>query len=161
MEKSRKRNRQTILASRNRLKVDIVLAIHSFILAVRKGVDMRKNEKDHEFTIYNKITDYNLYLKTYLMSSIPANYRDLRIHMLDEVYNLAKNMFSAIYNKGNIRMKHLTEMQVNISLLDMMTNELRNLHKIPIKHIDTSIQKLSDIKNIVYAWKVNEEAKKK
>ena len=101
------------------MKVNIVLAIHSFILAVRKGVDMRKDENQHEFTIYNKITDYNLYLKTYLMSDIPANSRDLRIHMLDEAYNLAKNMFSAIYNKGNIRMKYLIEMQINISLLDM------------------------------------------
>ena len=34
--KSKKRNRQTILASRDRLKVNIVLAIHSLILAVRK-----------------------------------------------------------------------------------------------------------------------------
>ena len=91
---------------------------------------MRKDETQHEFTIYNKITDYNLYLKTYLMSDIPANYRDLRIHMPDEAYNLAKNMFSAIYNKGNI------------SLLDMMTNELRNLRKTPTKHIHTSIYKI-------------------
>ena len=142
MENPKKRNRQTILASRDRLKVNIVLAIHSLILAVRKWVDMRKDETQHEFTIYNKITDYNLYLKTYLMSDIPANSRDLRIHMLDEAYNLAKNMFSAIYNKGNIKMKYLIEMQINISLFDMMTNELRNLRKTPTKNIHTSIHKI-------------------
>ena len=103
---------------------------------------MRKDETQYKFTIYNKITDHNLYLKTCLMSDIPANSRDLRIHMLDEVYNLAKNMFSAIYNKGNIRMKYLIEMQINISLFDMMTNELRNLRKTPTKNIHTSIHKI-------------------
>lgn len=103
---------------------------------------MRKDETQHEFTIYNKITDHNLYLKTCLMSDIPANSRNLRIHMLDEVYNLAKNMFSAIYNKGNIRMKYLIEMQINISLFDMMTNELRNLRKTPTKNIHRSIHKI-------------------
>lgn len=113
-----------------------------------------------EFMIYNKIKDYSEYIKTYLVVSIPNVRRDLRIHLLDEVYMLSKNMFGAVYNKGNIRMKYLVEMQINLSLLDMMTEEIKTCSKIPKQHIITSIRKLSEIKNIVYAWKLNEESKK-
>lgn len=115
----------------------------------------------YDFTIYNKILDYNQYVRTYVAISIPNNNRDIRIHLLDEIYNLSKNMFYAIYNKGNIRMKHIVEMQVNISLIDMLVRQLQELKCVPKKHIDSSIKKLSDIKNITYAWKYNEEEKKK
>lgn len=115
----------------------------------------------YDFTIYNKILDYNQYVRTYIANTIPNNHRDIRIHLLDEIYNLAKNMFYAIYNKGNIRMKHIVEMQVNISLIDMLVRQLQELKCTPKNHIDSSIKKLSDIKNITYAWKYNEEEKKK
>ena len=70
-------------------------------------------------------------------------------------------MFYAVYNKGNIKMKYLIEMQVNISLIDMMTNELRQFSTVPNSQLNSSIKKLGEIKNIVYAWKLNEESKKK
>ncbi len=113
------------------------------------------------FTIYNKILDYKDYTKQYIICNIPRNNRDIRIHFLDEMYHLSKNMYYAVYNKGNIRMKYLIEMQVNISLLDMMMSELRNLPNIPNKRVYSATRKLSEIKNIVYAWKINEESKKK
>lgn len=119
------------------------------------------NTLNYDFTIYNKIIDYNKYVKQYITVSIPSNQRDIRIHFLDEIYSLAKNMFNAIYNKGNIRMKYIIEMQINISLLDMMTSDLKSQKCISKNHLDSSIKKLSDIKNIVYAWKINEESKKK
>ena len=74
---------------------------------------------------------------------------------------LSKNMFYATYNKGSVRMKYLIEMQVNISLMDMMMNEIRTFSKVPKNNVDSAIKKLSNIKNIVYAWKLNEESKKK
>lgn len=116
---------------------------------------------NHEFTIYNKILDYKNYVEKYIICNIPRNNRNIRIHFLDEVYNLSKNMFYAVYNKGNIRIKYLVEMQVNISLLDMLTSELKIFPKIPNKKLNSATEKLSDIKNIVYAWKLNEESKKK
>lgn len=70
-------------------------------------------------------------------------------------------MFYATYNKGNVRMKYLIEMQVNISLMDMMMNEIRTFSKVPKNNVDSAIKKLSSIKNIIYAWKLNEESKKK
>lgn len=114
-----------------------------------------------DFTIYNKILDYSSYVKQYVVVCIPNNHRDLRIHFLDELYMLSKNMFYATYNKGNVRMKYLIEMQVNISLMDMMMNEIRLFSKVPKNNIDSAIKKLSNIKNIIYAWKFNEESKKK
>ena len=70
-------------------------------------------------------------------------------------------MFYAVYNKGNVRMKYLVEMQVVISLLDMLTSELQFFPKIPKNKLNSATQKLSEIKNIIYAWKLNEESKKK
>lgn len=122
---------------------------------------MSTQNTSYDFTIYNKILDYSKYIKTYIAVSIPSNQRDIRIHLLDEIYLLSKNMFYAIYNKGNIRMKHLIEMQVNISLIDMLIREIQDLKCVSKKNIDVSIKKLSDIKNIIYAWKFNEESKKK
>lgn len=114
-----------------------------------------------DFTIYNKIIDYSSYVKQYVVGNIPNNQRNLRIHFLDEVYSLSKNMFYATYNKGSVRVKHLIEMQVNISLMDMMMNELRTFPGVPKNNIDSAVKKLSSIKNIIYAWKMNEESKKK
>lgn len=116
--------------------------------------------EDHQFNIYNKILDYTIYLNQYIVSNIPNVHRDLRIHLLDETHFLAKNMFYAIYNKGNIRMKYLTDIQVNISILDMLTTELKHYKCISSQKITSSISKLSEIKNIIYAWKLNEEKKK-
>lgn len=115
----------------------------------------------YDFTIYNKILDYSQYVRTHIANSIPSINRDIRIHLLDEIYNLSKNMFYAIYNKGNIRMKYIIEMQVNISLIDMLIRQIQDLKCLPKKHIDSSIKKISEIKNIIYAWKYNEEGKKK
>lgn len=123
---------------------------------------MAVNDVLHQdFTIYNKLVDYNKYVKQYVIVSIPSVYRDLRIHLLDELYFLSRNMFSATYNKGNIRMKSLIEMQISISLIDMFVHELKGVSGVSKKHLDISIKKLSEIKNIVYAWKLNEEGKKK
>lgn len=121
----------------------------------------KDQNNNYDFTIYNKIFDYSQYVRNYIAVSIPNNNRDIRIHLLDEIYSLSKNMFYAIYNKGNIRMKHIVDMQINISLIDMLTRQIQELKCISKKNIDSSIKKLSDIKNIVYAWKYNEEEKKK
>lgn len=113
------------------------------------------------FSLYNKINDFNNYVRTYLVINIPNIHRDIRIHLLDECYNLAKNMFLATYNKGSIRMKYLIEIKVNISLIDMLINDIGNLKCQKSKYINTSINKLEDIKNIIYGWIINEEDKKK
>ncbi len=116
---------------------------------------------NQEFKIYNRMMDYINYTRKYIVPMIPAVHRDLRIHLLDEIYYLSKNMFSSIYNKGNIRMKYLVEMQVNISMIDMLMSEMKALKCINKHREEASLLKLSEIKNIIYAWKLNEEQKKK
>lgn len=66
-------------------------------------------------------------------------------------------MFYATYTKGNIRMKYITELRVNLSLLDYLFDEINNISCVKNKRILSSINKLSDIKNIIYGWMLNEE----
>ncbi len=120
-----------------------------------------QNSNTYDFKLYNKILGYNKYVRTYITCSIPSINRDLRIHLLDEIYNLSKNMFYAIYNKGNIRMKHIVDMQINISLIDMLIDQIQELKCVSKRHIESSVKKLSEIKNMIYAWRYNEEDKKK
>ena len=112
------------------------------------------------YSLYNKILDFQNYVEKYIDNNIPAVHRNLKIHFQDECYNLSKNMFYATYNKGNIRIKYLVELQVNISLLDMLLNKLREMKEIKTQKINSAISKLGDIKNIIYGWKFNEEKSK-
>ena len=116
--------------------------------------------ENKEYGLYNKILDFNKYVREYICVCIPSVNRDLRIHLLDECYNLFKNMLYATYNKGNIRMKYLIEIKVNISLIDMLITQIIDLKCVKKKNIDVSINKICDIKNIIYGWIINEESKK-
>ena len=117
--------------------------------------------KDNKvFGLYAKVSDCNNYIRKYIVVNIPNIHRDIRIHLLDECFNLYKNMLYATYNKGNIRMKYLIEIRVNLSLIDILMNDIKELKCINNKYINTSISKLSDIKNIAYGWIINEEKKK-
>lgn len=124
---------------------------------------MEKNDVSsfQNFSLYGKILDFNNYINRFVINCIPEVHRNLRIHFLDEAFMLTKNMFYATYNKGNIRMKYLIELQVNISLIDMMLLQMKEFRNIKKAKLDTSISKLSDIKNIIYGWKFNEESKVK
>ena len=43
------------------------------------------------FKLYSYIFDFDDYNRTYIVNSIPSINRDIRIHMLDEIYNLEKS----------------------------------------------------------------------
>lgn len=104
--------------------------------------------------------DYNNYIRINILPAIPAVHRDLRIHLADESFILAKTMFYAVYTKGNIRMKHLIDMQVTISTIDMLSTNIMDFSCVPKSKIISSLKKLEEIKNITYAWINNEEKKK-
>ena len=123
---------------------------------------VKENEKkEQDFTIYNKIKDFNSYVRTNIASSIPSIYRDMRIHLLDECYNLVSLLFGAIYNKGNIRLKYLNDMRVKLSLIDYLFTDINDCRIIKEKTLKVAISKLATIKNIIYGWIVNEEKGKK
>ncbi len=119
------------------------------------------NQKEQDFTIYNKIKDFNGYVRTNIVNSIPSVYRDMRIHLLDECYNLVSLLFGAVYNKGNVRVKYLNEMRIKLSLIDYIFTDIRDLKIVKEKTIMVAISKLATIKNIVYGWIANEEKGKK
>jgi hypothetical protein len=121
---------------------------------------IRKASFNADFNLYNKILDYDKYIRKNILSCIPAVHRDIRIHLSDESYNLTKEMFYAIYNKGNIRMKHLIEIQVIISTIDMLSTLILDFKCAPRSKVISSLKKLEEVKNIIYSWINNEEKKK-
>ena len=117
-------------------------------------------KKPSEFVLYNKIIIYEKYLRRYVISYIPSIDRDIRIHILDESYNLLKYSLQARNNKGNIRNKYLNEMIVTIQLLEYLISEVIESNKNAKKKCITLISYLTEIKNIIYAWKSSEEYEK-
>ena len=125
---------------------------------------MIKKEKEIDnqgFTLYNKVRDFNTYVRINIANSIPSVYRDIRIHLLDECYNMASLLFGAVYNKGNIRLKYLNDLRIKLSLIDLLISDIRDYKIIKDKTLNVAISKLATIKNIVYGWVINEEKVKK
>ena len=120
-----------------------------------------KDSKNLDFTIYNKIRDFNKYVRINIANSIPNVYRDIRIHLLDECYSLASLLFGAIYNKGNIRMKYLVDIKIKLSLIDLLFSDIEDFKIIKTKKLIVAISKLATIKNIIYGWIINEEKERK
>ncbi len=119
-----------------------------------------KEKNKQDFTIYNKIRDFNSYVRINIASSIPSVYRDIRIHLLDECYSLASFLFGATYNKGNIRLKYLNDTRIKLSLIDLLFSEIQEYKIIKVKILNVAISNLATIKNMVYGWVINEEKSK-
>lgn len=117
--------------------------------------------ENKEFKIYSEILKYSDYVRKNVISTIPSVYRDLRIHLMDEIYYLKKNMLLAQNNKGNIRMKYITELIVNVGMLDIISDEIRNFCPDSKKKIEKSIYSLTKIRNMLYAWRQNPEGNEK
>lgn len=119
---------------------------------------INESEKiDVNFNLYNKIIDFSKYVRTNILITIPIIHRDVKIHLADEIYNLSKLLFLAVYNKGNVRMKYLIELQATISCIDMLSTTIIDLKCCSIKKVKVSLKKLEEIKNIIYAWIINEK----
>ena len=112
------------------------------------------------FSLLKIVSDYNIYLRSYIINNIPKVHNDIRIHLLDESYHLTKNIMLAGYNKGNIRMKYLIDVKVNISLIDMFISFIRDIDCVSNKYLNSLTGYLANIKNIIYGWIINEEKNK-
>lgn len=62
--------------------------------------------------------------------AIPSVHRDIRIKLLDESYSLIKTLLYATYNKGNIRSKYINDLIVNISMLDFILDEYKEIDEV-------------------------------
>lgn len=107
----------------------------------------------------DKIKDYDLYTRKYVINDIPKVYNDIRIHILDELFDLVKNIKLSSLTKGNIQIKNLINALLNISVLDYLFDLLLQLNLCNKDKLIKSLSKLTDIKNICYSWynKVNVE----
>ena len=94
------------------------------------------------FNLYNKILDYSKYVRTNILVTIPIIHRDVKIHLADEIYNLSKLLFLVVYNKGNVRMKYLIEIQATISCIDMLTTTIIDLKCCPYNKAKVSLKNL-------------------
>lgn len=103
---------------------------------------MENKKVNDGYKLYTSILKFNKYSRSYILCSIPKVHNDIKIHYQDELYNLSKNIFYATYNKGNIRMKYLTDIQVSISMIDMLLTEIKDLKCIKIDKINNSINLL-------------------
>ena len=97
---------------------------------------------DTNFNLYNKILDYSKCVRTNILITIPIIHRDVKIHLADEMYNLSKLLFLAVYNKGNVRMKYLIEIQATISCIDMLTTTIIDLKCCPYNKVKVSLKNL-------------------
>ena len=115
---------------------------------------------NNDFDLIPKVLNYSKYVRSYIAFSIPNVHRDIRIHLLDECYNLVRYLYEAVYNKGSIRIKYINELLVTLSMLDYLTDYLKNMN-IERRHLKASIYKLTEIKNRLYGWKRYCENEKK
>ena len=111
----------------------------------------------NKFKILDLANELEEYVRLHIANTIPNIHRDLRIHLLDECYELERAIIWASHTRGNIRRKWLCELHVRLSLID---NSLQKLHK--IQHVDARRleicgKKLSELKTIAYAWSENEQ----
>lgn len=112
---------------------------------------------NNEFRLYSEVLNYSRYIRKYVLCTIPNIYRDLRVHLMDEIYSLERNLISAENTRGNIRMKYITEMQTNGKMLDIISADIIEFCSDSKKHIEKSISILTKIRNMTYAWKQNPE----
>ena len=104
-----------------------------------------------EFRLYNEVISFSKYIRRYVIGDITSIHRDLRIHLLDEIYNLKRDLISAINNKGNIRSKNINDMLISIAMIDIIIDEIRDYNK--SKHIDKSIGMITNIKGMILGWR--------
>ena len=120
----------------------------------------KQDRNDPKYRLLDMIEDFRKYSRTYIANNIPTVHRDMRIHLIDESYKLAESSVFAAYTVGNIRRKHLTDMCVRISLLNVLLGEIKDLEAVDARRLNVLFGKLSRIRDCVYGWKYNEEAKK-
>lgn len=113
------------------------------------------------FHLETTIKNFDKYIQKYISNNISKVHRNLKIHLEDECYNLVKNLYEAVFTKGNIRSKNLVEMLITLSLIDHLLEQTKSVPSINKKKIEIAISQLVEIKNMTRAWKEGHEAKEK
>lgn len=131
--------------------------VATYYYKLKKLNEIKFMHENKEFKLYVEILNYSRYIRKYVLCNIPNVHRDLRIHLMDEVNSLIRNLVSAESTKGNIRMKYITEMIINIKMLDIISSDIRDFCPESKKHINKSVAILATLKNMTYGWQQNPE----
>ena len=102
--------------------------------------------------LYKYLVDFARYMNEYVTGTIPSVHRDMRIHLLDEMYYLRKNLLYSINTKEDVRLKYLIDTKINLIMIDMTLSDIRDINCCKTSRLDEAVDKLTNIKNIIYEW---------
>lgn len=111
------------------------------------------NFKRNDYHIYVSSKKLHLYIAKFISPLIPKVYSNIRVGILDECYELIKNIYSSYYNEGNIRKKYVNASCVSISIINHYVSMLDELDIIKGKVLKTLSYYLSDVKISLFAWR--------
>lgn len=107
------------------------------------------------FELASAINEYDRYIRTNIASNIPKVYNDLRVHLLDEIYNLNKELIIARLNKNEKRIDAINNMLIILTLIDKITEDIMFLCPNLKEKVITSISYLDKITRKTYSFKNN------
>ena len=116
------------------------------------------SNKDERYNVFKRVKDLDGYIRKYVIVNFPKVHNSLRIELENDILKLIKDIFYVYYNVGNIKKKYLIECQVDLSMIDYILRTMMDNKIVKEKYILETIKRLTDIKNIIYAWKRNLDA---
>lgn len=102
-----------------------------------------------KFILMGKEKELLIYLEQYVFHEIPKNEKVLRDNLTSEIYEIIKNTARISVNKGNIRLKYINEIKVNIMMIDFYLGIIKIKKYIINKRFLSSIKKLEEVRRIV------------
>lgn len=114
--------------------------------------------RDSEYSVFKRIKELDEYVRKYVVVNFPKVHNSLRIELENDILKLIKDVFYVYYNVGNIKKKYLIECQVDLSMIDYILRVIMDNKIVKEKYILETIKRLTNIKNIIYAWKSSADA---
>lgn len=102
-----------------------------------------------KFILMEKEKELLIYLEQYVFHSLPKNEKVLRDNLTSEMYEMIKNTARVSINKGNIKLKYLNDIKVNIIMIDFYIGILNSKKYIINKRFLSCIKKLDEIRRII------------
>ena len=118
----------------------------------------KMNKKEDKYSVFKKTKELDEYVRKYVIVNFPKVHNTLRIELENDILKLIKDVFYVYYNVGNLKKKYLVECMVDISMIDYILRTIMDNQIVKCKYILETIRRLTDIKNIIYAWKATADA---
>lgn len=98
------------------------------------------------FRILDMANDLEEYIRLHIANTIPNIHRDLRIHILNECYELECAIVRSGRTRGNIRQKWLVEITVLLTLIDNSLQKLHRIQNVDARRLEVCARMLADLK---------------